>query len=78
MPHKVKPSTQTSIGEKMTISPIVRQLVEQKKGSPRAYDEQQAPDSSKPKLTKEVLPKKDHEKRVGAARTPEKSEEVGP
>ncbi|KAJ8426948.1 LOW QUALITY PROTEIN: hypothetical protein Cgig2_022630 [Carnegiea gigantea] len=31
----------------------------------------QAPDSSKPKLTKEVLPEKDHEKCVGAVITPE-------
>ncbi|KAJ8420015.1 hypothetical protein Cgig2_020041 [Carnegiea gigantea] len=51
---------------------------DEKKGSPRACNEQQAPDSSKPKLTKEVLPEKDHEKCVGAARTPKKLEEVGP
>ncbi|KAJ8425623.1 hypothetical protein Cgig2_018408 [Carnegiea gigantea] len=50
--------------------------VKQKKQSPRAYGEQQAPDSSKPKLTKEMLSKKDHEKCVGAARTPEKSEKL--
>ncbi|KAJ8426241.1 hypothetical protein Cgig2_018526 [Carnegiea gigantea] len=41
-----------------------------KKGHPRAYGEQEEPDSSKLKLTKEVLPKKNHKKR--------KSEEVGP
>ena len=43
-----------------------------------AYVDRQAPDSSKPKLTKEEFPEKDHEKRAGAARPPEKSEEVGP
>ncbi|KAJ8429603.1 hypothetical protein Cgig2_008833 [Carnegiea gigantea] len=71
--YKVKLTMQSSIGRKMIITPSAKQVVEQKKGSPRAYSEQQAPDSSKPKLTKE-----DHEKRVGATRTPEKSEEVGP
>ncbi|KAJ8420075.1 LOW QUALITY PROTEIN: hypothetical protein Cgig2_023139 [Carnegiea gigantea] len=38
----------------------------------------QATDSSIPKLTKEVLFEKDDEKHVGAVRTPEKLEEVGP
>ncbi|KAJ8435635.1 hypothetical protein Cgig2_000301 [Carnegiea gigantea] len=70
--------THLTIDEKMVIAPTAKQVVEQKKGSPRAYGEQQALDSSKPKLAKEVLLEKDHEKRVGAARTPEKSEEVGP
>jgi len=31
-----------------------------------------------PKLTKEVLPKKHDQKHLGAARTPEKLEELGP
>ncbi|KAJ8420847.1 hypothetical protein Cgig2_023136 [Carnegiea gigantea] len=43
-----------------------------------ALNARQAADSNKPKPTKVVLPKKDHGKRVGAARTPEKSEEVDP
>jgi len=38
----------------------------------------QATDSSKPKLTNEVLPEKDDEKRVDAVRTLLKLEEVGP
>ena len=69
---------QSSIGKKMMIASTGKQAVEQKKGSPRAYGEQQALDSSKPKLTKEVLPKKDDEKLMGAIRTSKKSEEVGP
>ena len=68
---------QSSIDEKMTIEPAGKQAVEQKKGSPRTDGDQQATHSSKPKLTKEVLPEKDDEKRVGAARTLEKLEEVG-
>ncbi|KAJ8420870.1 hypothetical protein Cgig2_023870 [Carnegiea gigantea] len=55
-----------------------KKAVDQKKGSPGAYSEQEATDSRKPKLIKEVLLKKDNENCVGAARTPEKSEEVGP
>ncbi|KAJ8431997.1 hypothetical protein Cgig2_005926 [Carnegiea gigantea] len=43
-------------------------LVEQNKGSPRAFDK-------KPKLTKEVLPEKHDEKHLGAVRTPEKLED---
>ncbi|KAJ8422302.1 hypothetical protein Cgig2_014527 [Carnegiea gigantea] len=54
------------------------EAVEQKKGSLEAYGEQQATDSRKPKLMKEVLPEKDDVKCVGAARTPEKSEERQP
>ncbi|KAJ8419744.1 hypothetical protein Cgig2_027326 [Carnegiea gigantea] len=52
--------------------------VEQNKGSPRASSEQVATNSRKPKLTKEVLPEKHDKKRLGATRTPEKLEEVGP
>ncbi|KAJ8434778.1 LOW QUALITY PROTEIN: hypothetical protein Cgig2_003106 [Carnegiea gigantea] len=60
--HSVKPTTESSIGEKMIIASTIKQAVEQQKGSPRAYRKRQAPYSNKPKLTKEVLPKKDHEK----------------
>jgi len=76
--HKLNPTIQSSIDEKITIAPTTKQAVEQKKGSPRTDGDQQATHSSKPKLTKEVLPEKDDEKRVGAARTLEKLEEVGP
>jgi len=69
---------ESKVVSKITITPTAKQAFEQKKQSPRAYGEQQAPDSSKPKLTKEVLPEKDHAKRAGTARTPEKLEEVGP
>jgi len=78
LPQKLKPSIQTSIGEKMTIAPTVRQPVEQKKESATAYGEQEATDSMKPLLAKEVVPKKHDEKRLGAASTPKKLEEVGP
>ena len=61
----------------MTIAPTAKQAVEQKKRNPRAYSEQQEPDSCKLKLTKEVLHEKDHKKRVGTIRTLEKLEEVG-
>ncbi|KAJ8419971.1 hypothetical protein Cgig2_015294 [Carnegiea gigantea] len=52
--------------------------VEQNKGSRRASSEQVTTDSRKPKLTKEVLPEKYDEKRLGDIRTPKKLEEVGP
>jgi len=76
--HKVKPICTTVSAKKRTIALTTKQAVEQKKGSPKAYDEQQALDSRKPKLTKEVFPKKDDEEHVGAVRTPEKLKEVGP
>jgi len=69
LPQKLKPSIQTSIGEKMTIAPTVRQPVEQKKESATAYGEQEATDSMKPLLAKEVVPKKHDEKHLGATRT---------
>ncbi|KAJ8420795.1 hypothetical protein Cgig2_016838 [Carnegiea gigantea] len=59
------------------LAKIKSKKVEQKKGSPRAYSEQRAPHSRKPKLTKEVLLQKDHDRRVGTTRTLENSKEVG-
>ncbi|KAJ8422523.1 LOW QUALITY PROTEIN: hypothetical protein Cgig2_002552 [Carnegiea gigantea] len=50
--------------------------VEQKKGSPRASGKQEATNSM-PKLTEKVSPEEHDETRSGAARTPEKLEEVG-
>ncbi|KAJ8423413.1 LOW QUALITY PROTEIN: hypothetical protein Cgig2_020950 [Carnegiea gigantea] len=50
----------------------------EKKESAMAYDEYETTDSRKPKLTKKVVPKKHDEKRLGAAITLEKLEEVGP
>ncbi|KAJ8420956.1 hypothetical protein Cgig2_025810 [Carnegiea gigantea] len=69
-PHNAKEPAKQS---KQALQPV-----EQKKGSPRAYDEQEATDSRKPKLTKEVVPKKNNEKHLGAARTPEKLKEASP
>ncbi|KAJ8425103.1 LOW QUALITY PROTEIN: hypothetical protein Cgig2_032216 [Carnegiea gigantea] len=43
---------------------------------PSSKKGEQATDSSKPKSTKEMFPKKDDEKLVGSARTPERLEEV--
>ncbi|KAJ8430763.1 hypothetical protein Cgig2_009068 [Carnegiea gigantea] len=68
---KIKKST---LQQPMTGSKSIKQ----KKGSPRAYDEQEATDSRKPKLIKKVMPKRHDEKCLGAARTPEKLEEVRP
>ncbi|KAJ8425638.1 hypothetical protein Cgig2_024293 [Carnegiea gigantea] len=56
---------------------LTRLPLKRKKRSPNTDDDQHAIDSCKPKLTKEVLPEKDDEKRVGVARTPERLEEVG-
>ncbi|KAJ8426181.1 hypothetical protein Cgig2_017109 [Carnegiea gigantea] len=62
----------------MTIAPITRQPVEVMKGTPNASGEQEATNSKKLKLTKEVLPEKHDEKCLGATKTPEKLEEVEP
>ena len=72
----------------MTSGPATKHAVEYKNAGLRADSEQKATNGSKPKLTaktsleskvtKEVLAEKIVEKHVGAAITPEKSEEVGP
>ncbi|KAJ8439653.1 LOW QUALITY PROTEIN: hypothetical protein Cgig2_021665 [Carnegiea gigantea] len=71
-----KPSSKKGEVRKHTIKIKKSTLHRAEERSPRAYSEQQAPDSSKPKLTKEVLSEKDHKKPVVAVRTPEKSKEL--
>jgi len=73
--------------KKMTSAPAAKYIVKQKKERLRANGERKPTNGSKPKVTaktkpkpkpkKEVLAKKDDEKGVGAAITPEKLEEVG-
>ncbi|KAJ8421248.1 hypothetical protein Cgig2_013349 [Carnegiea gigantea] len=76
---KIKKSTlQQTIGSKVQSPHNAKEPAQQSKQAlPRADGEQQAADSNKSKLTKEVMPRKDDEKRLGVARTPKKLEEVG-
>ncbi|KAJ8420611.1 hypothetical protein Cgig2_023945 [Carnegiea gigantea] len=71
--QRAKYATAKQPGRQQQKLPSNAQSLEQKKGSATAYDKQEATDSRKPKLRKEVVPKKHDEKRLGATRTPKKA-----